>query len=90
MTAVLSRKWTLSLLWALSLDVVAVVSSRAQQPQRPREQFNPPLELPTIISGNDVGFRVERMQGELPIGSVVVRINGRWVDTNPPRLVPGR
>ena len=41
-----------------------------------------PLELvaPAVISGNDLGFRVESTKGEIAVGKFVVRINGRWID----------
>ena len=35
---------------------------------------------PTIISGADVGFRVERWDGDTPIGRWVVRSSGQWVE----------
>jgi len=34
---------------------------------------------PTVLSGPDVGFRIEGMRGATPIGTVVVRVNGQWV-----------
>ena len=34
---------------------------------------------PTVLSGPDVGFRIEGMRGSTPIGTVVVRVNGQWV-----------
>jgi hypothetical protein len=33
---------------------------------------------PTVISGPDIGFRVERNWGGKPVGTLVVRINGEW------------
>jgi hypothetical protein len=32
-----------------------------------------------ILSGADIGFRVERRNGETPIGTLVVRVDGKWV-----------
>jgi hypothetical protein len=35
-----------------------------------------------VFSGGDLGFRVERLQGDgTPVGKLVVRTNGRWVET---------
>lgn len=34
---------------------------------------------PTVMSGGDVGFRVEGLRGGTPVGRIVVRINGVWV-----------
>jgi len=42
------------------------------------------MEVPTVVSGSDVGFRIERTQGGIQIGKIVVRINGRWVETETP------
>jgi hypothetical protein len=38
------------------------------------------LEQPTVVAGPDVGFRVERMDRGIPVGKLVVKVNGRWVD----------
>ena len=35
---------------------------------------------PRIISGADVGFRVTGLRGDTPVGVVVLRVNGRWVE----------
>jgi hypothetical protein len=37
------------------------------------------LAQPTVLAGPDVGFRVVRMDGQIPVGQIVVRINGVWV-----------
>ena len=35
-----------------------------------------------VISGSDLGFRVERQGRDgIPIGRLVVRIDGQWVET---------
>jgi hypothetical protein len=36
-----------------------------------------------LVSGNDIGFRVEGYKGTAVIGRFVVRIDGRWVDVVP-------
>jgi hypothetical protein len=33
-----------------------------------------------VLTGNDIGFRVEGNRGDYPVGTLVVRINGKWVD----------
>jgi hypothetical protein len=81
---VLVRYWQLTILWALSLAVVSVMSSSAQT-QRAQPGFEFLTVAPTVVSGNDVGFRIERTQDGVPVGKVVVRVNGVWVDTLPPR-----
>lgn len=61
------RKWIA--MWLASLLVVAGVSAvlvRAQDS--------------TILSGADLGFRVDRMRADGPVGTFMVRINGKWVE----------
>ena len=36
-----------------------------------------------IISGGDIGFRVDSMHGERVAGTLVVRVGERWVETEP-------
>ena len=49
-------------------------------------QVRPNAVTPVIISGSDVGFRVEghnknlRTGDDVAIGQLVVRIDGQWVD----------
>jgi hypothetical protein len=73
-----------SLFLAVALVVtvtVALAMAQAPQPVQPR-----------IVSGSDIGFRVEgtdRATGR-PIGTLVVRIDGEWVDVSSgggPRLL---
>ena len=53
-----------------------------------RAQVQPPTiaPTPTVFSGADVGFRVERWDGDTPIGRWVVRSKGQWVE---PRTTMG-
>ena len=37
------------------------------------------LANPVVISGSDIGFRIEGRKGNTPVGTLVVRINGQWV-----------
>ena len=67
-------------LWALSLGIVGVLTAAAQIPA---PTINPQtflLDSPTILSGDDVGFRLERVRDGVPVGRVVVRVDGRWVE----------
>ena len=34
----------------------------------------------TVISGGDIGFRVDRWEGNIPTGRWVVRHDGKWVE----------
>ena len=63
-----------ALLWVLSLFVVASVV-KAQVFEVPR-----PLPEPRIVSGPDFGFRIESEQGGTPIGRLVVRVDGKWIE----------
>ena len=39
----------------------------------------------TVVSGNNIGFRIERFAPNgTPVGTLVVRIDGRWVETDGP------
>jgi hypothetical protein len=62
------RAWNVALV-ALGLAVLGVWAS-AQAPQ----------QTPVIISGTDIGFQVESQRGGIPVGRLVVRVDGRWVE----------
>jgi hypothetical protein len=40
----------------------------------------------TVISGADIGFRVDRWEGKTPVGRWVVRSDGKWIE---PRTTGG-
>ena len=81
--AVRTRYWKVAILWILSLVAVGAISSSAQQPGR---GIDPDLitEMPAVVFGNDVGFRIERTRDGIPVGKLVVRVDGRWIDTVAP------
>lgn len=54
-------------------------SMSAQVGQEPRFGGDMTLTQPVVLAGPDVGFRVLRMNGHIPVGQIVVRINGAWV-----------
>ena len=60
-------------LWLTSLAGVAV--AQREQPRLP-----PDIRERNIISGGDIGFRIESFRGDTPVGSLVVRVNGQWVE----------
>jgi hypothetical protein len=37
-------------------------------------------ETPVVLAGSDIGFRVESRRGNTPIGKLVVRVDGQWVE----------
>jgi hypothetical protein len=65
------RRIFLAVAWALSLIIVAAIV-HAQTPAQSSA-------TPTVISGSDLGFRVERRRSDRIAGTLVVRINGEWV-----------
>jgi hypothetical protein len=38
-----------------------------------------PVTPPVVLSGSDVGFQITAREGTTPVGSIVVRENGKWV-----------
>jgi hypothetical protein len=69
----------LAVLWALSM-VAAVTIAMAQAPEAI------PTTAPIVVSGDDVGFRIEGQRGQTPVGKIVVRIEGQWVEAELSRL----
>jgi hypothetical protein len=41
-----------------------------------------PVDPPVVLSGPDVGFRIEERRGEAVYGRLVVRIDGQWREVN--------
>ena len=80
------RQWKqgkLAVVWTLSLLVVGAASFSAQgRGGVPRLSSSLITEGPTLLSGNDIGFRIERTKDGIAIGKLVVRVDGRWVDTD--------
>jgi hypothetical protein len=67
------RAWVgIALLWLLSIFSVGSIVG-AQVP------LTTPVS-PKVMSGADLGFRVEATQGDQVVGRVVVKVNGAWVD----------
>jgi hypothetical protein len=65
----LKSRLTFVALWVVSILIVGVlVSAQA------RREPNP------VISGADIGFRPEGWTGTARTGTLMVRINGEWVE----------
>jgi hypothetical protein len=60
-------------LWVVSVIAIAGLSVAQTRPEA--------LPAPRVISGDEIGFRVEGFNGGMPTGRLVVRINGEWVET---------
>jgi hypothetical protein len=56
------------LMWLASLAVIGAWAQAVPQPDQ------------KVISGGDLGFRVERTERGTPMGRLVVRVNGQWVE----------
>ena len=81
MATTLVRNWKLFVAWAVSLVIVGALTAAAQQ-QVPRAPFL--TVAPEFVSGNDLGFRIERTVEGVPVGKLVIRVDGRWVDVVTP------
>jgi hypothetical protein len=44
----------------------------------PRQPAPPPAAQ--VISGADLGFRLEQSKGKTAIGTLMVRVNGQWLE----------
>src|SRR5262245_3537600 len=44
----------------------------------PRQSAQP--QEPQVISGADIGFRLEQSKGKAAIGTLMVRVNGQWLE----------
>jgi len=61
----------LVVIWVISLIAVSALTMAQTQMNR--------LPSPVIVSGSDLGFRVEGQIGNTPAGTLVIRVNGQWV-----------
>ena len=66
----LRARFAVVLVWLVSLVAVGVLASAQTRPSSDTD----------IVSGNDIGFRLEGSQANGPRGTLVVRVNGKWVD----------
>jgi heme A synthase len=78
------RKWIgVGLIWVVTVVATGLWVHAQGTPRvipSPRSGPND-SEIPTIISGNDIGFRVESWSKDgTPIGRIVVHQEGKWVD----------
>ena len=66
------------MLWVVALVIVAVTSVWAAAQAIGTEKVDPPITL----SGPNVGFRLEAWRGDTALGTLVVRIDGKWVEAD--------
>jgi hypothetical protein len=74
-------------LWVLSLFAVGTIV-------KAQVHDVVPLPEPKIVSGADLGMRIDGHENGTPVGTLVVRVNGTWVEAQlslePPRVRPAR
>ena len=65
----------------LLVTIAILASTIAALAQFPRDPGVPPAD-PRIVSGSDLGFRVEGTDPRSgnPTGAWVIRVNGRWLE----------
>ena len=63
----------LAVVWVGSLVAAAAIAAA-------QARMTTPLPEPIVLSGADLGFRVEGRQGGTPVGQIVVRFEGKWVE----------
>jgi hypothetical protein len=68
----------LVVVWIASLVLVGVMGN----PQAPIAPKVVPLPTPTVVSGSDLGFRIDGLRGNAPVGRFVIRrdATGPWVE----------
>lgn len=64
--------------WAI-LATVCLISLIAAGTSAQIRQWTP-NPWPKVFFGNDVGFRVDGLYGDVPTGTIVVRVKGEWVE----------
>lgn len=73
----------------LASSVVAVVASGALAVALAQDQK--PMENVRVLTGSDLGFRVERVEGGRAVGTFVVKVEDKWVEvTLAPKAIPAR
>ena len=65
-----------AVVWVGSLLAVGAGTYAQSQAREVRK-----LPEPKVMTGGDIGFRVDGLYGgDTPTGTIVVRVNGQWVD----------
>ena len=73
-------KFVLRLLVVMCILVIALEAARSSA-QVPVPPAVVPVPTPTVISGDDIGFRIEGLRGRTtPVGKLVIRVNGQWIE----------
>jgi hypothetical protein len=73
-----------ALVWGIVFIIGLSFYAWAQAPAKPAVPGS-------VLSGGDIGFRVQSSGGKNVVGRLVVRVNGEWVDAqfaSGPQIVP--
>lgn len=67
------------------LLTIAALAIAQQIPQRPSSKplFNPAPGTPPaekLVSGEDIGFRVSSYKNGVPVGRLVIKVDGKWIE----------
>jgi hypothetical protein len=76
----------LTAIWLASLAATATITVA-------QVQLRAPSPAPTILSSSDIGFRIDSQAGGVPTGTLVIRIDGQWVEpriSGSLRMIPVR
>jgi hypothetical protein len=82
----MKKAFLLVVVWIVSMFAAGMwAHAQAPVPSPPVPSPAPRLpgaqtEPPTVISGNDLGFRVEDLRNRRVVGRFVVRVNGQWLE----------
>jgi len=91
----MSNRPRVVLILAAVLLVAAGAITAAQKVKPP--VFGTPTEkagkttAPVVLSGENLGFRVDGYRDGVPVGAFVVQVNGKWVEPqDAPKVRPAR
>lgn len=74
--------------YLVAAAVVALVSSFATWTWVSAQALSYTAVPHRVMTGADLGFRVQGLRGETPVGRFVVKVNDRWVDVEVDHLGP--
>ena len=85
----MTKRMRVGLLVVLCIALIGgAIGLRGQAPVQPQRLPFPPSEV--IITGADLGFRVEGRKGSNITGTLMVRISGKWMPVNGPGALPAQ
>jgi hypothetical protein len=62
------------------ITALALMETGRTAAQRSRDPLQRVLVKPTVLTGPDVGFRIMRWEGKTPVGQLVVKVDGVWIE----------